>query len=168
MGLRSEPWTRRIEPRVSDLEVIAEKLEAVTGLGIMASAVRDRGIQSAADLTKHRPQSLVEELDLRDALAHAIAVSRYLDFALELVVATRLQTQQLLSAARTLPDYDMTQPSTQQRNTQDRNDSSACSSWAGWMFHNLPWRRSAQSGEQQIQQREGTLPQGLARLFALV
>jgi len=97
-GRQARSWTSRLGPCMAELEIAAERLEAVVGFEVLASAARARGLEAASDLAK--PELLLQQLDLRDLLAHAMAVARSVGLASQLATAVHLQTQHFLSEAR--------------------------------------------------------------------
>mmetsp|Transcript_35538 Transcript_35538/g.115141 ORF Transcript_35538/g.115141 Transcript_35538/m.115141 type:complete len:1036 (-) Transcript_35538:238-3345(-) len=97
-GRSSWHWLYQVEPCISELEVVASKLESVAGLSFLATSARAVGLERPSDLAQ--PERQLPQLDLREALARAAAVAEVAGFAQQLVMAVRLQTQHLLSVGR--------------------------------------------------------------------
>mmetsp|Transcript_79659 Transcript_79659/g.257596 ORF Transcript_79659/g.257596 Transcript_79659/m.257596 type:complete len:1041 (-) Transcript_79659:255-3377(-) len=91
-------WLYQVAPCISELEVVASKLESVAGLSFLAASARAVGLERPSNLAT--PERQLLQLDLREALAHAAAVAEVAGFAQQLTMAVRLQTQHLLSVGR--------------------------------------------------------------------
>lgn len=95
-------WSRSLETRVAELEVVTERLEAVSGLGIIGSAARQVGLTTAAQLHPEAADRTLRAIDLREVLAHAQAMAGHADFCAQLALAVQLQTSRLLDTVRGL------------------------------------------------------------------
>lgn len=94
----SVEWRHTLGSLVTDLEVVTGKLEAAAGLGLFETEVHAKGFEDPADLEPS--DAILRSLDLREILAHLVAVSRRHSTVQQLAIAVRLQTQRLLAAAR--------------------------------------------------------------------
>lgn len=92
----------QLETRVAELEVATERLEAVSGLGLIGAAARQVGLTTAAQLQPEAADRTLRAIDLREVLAHAQATASSADFCAQLALAVELQTSRLLDTVRRL------------------------------------------------------------------